>query len=118
MQHELEDVPGREGLSQCAVCGCAEGTLPTHCPRVQVPHRVQTLIHKGIVDYIGGGWNGVRFTPFNEQMQRAWRRADRGAAKAAAAFEQVAKAARDAGGSIEDFHRAFNKPMPEFPDER
>lgn len=58
--HAYRPVPGFEGLVDCATCGCAEGTLPTNCPGVRVPHRVQTLIINGVVDYVGGRWIGKR----------------------------------------------------------
>lgn len=63
LPHVLEAVPGYEGLSQCTVCHCAEGTLPTACPGVRVPGRVQTLIIRGVVDFVGDRWVGLRNGP-------------------------------------------------------
>lgn len=59
MRHDFYTVIGTE-LVACDVCNCAEGTLPTDCPGVLVPERVQTLIHKGVVDFDGGRWVGGR----------------------------------------------------------
>lgn len=50
----------RGGLFVCTICNCAEGTLPTECPGVRVPPRVQTLIFKGVVNYRGGAWVSAR----------------------------------------------------------
>lgn len=59
-KHTYQDVPGFEGLAWCTVCHCAEGTLPTACPGVRVPGRVQTLIIRGVVDFVDGRWVGLR----------------------------------------------------------
>lgn len=40
----------------CAVCGCAEATLPTECPGVEVAPNVQDDIMQGKVDYKAGMW--------------------------------------------------------------
>lgn len=58
--HNLIGAVGFEDLWHCTRCNCAEGTLPTSCPGVRVPGRVQTLILRGVVDYVGGRWVGKR----------------------------------------------------------
>ena len=55
-RHLLEPVEGREGIDRCRICGCAEGTLPTHCPGKQVDSFAQEEIYNGTLDYIDGEW--------------------------------------------------------------
>lgn len=47
-------------LHACSGCGCFEGTLPASCPGVRVPHRVQGLIYRGVVDFEDGRWVAAR----------------------------------------------------------
>lgn len=56
--HHLAPVPDTEGLAWCPLCNCGEGSLPTSCPEVKVPYNVQTMIHKGVVDFVRGRWVG------------------------------------------------------------
>jgi hypothetical protein len=59
-KHTYQDVPGFEGPTWCTACRCAEGALPTDCPGIPVPNRVQDLIFKGVVDFVGDRWVGKR----------------------------------------------------------
>lgn len=48
------------GLSVCKVCGCYEGSLPTHCPGAQVPASKQDKIYAGEMDFVDGQWRGKK----------------------------------------------------------
>jgi hypothetical protein len=101
LEHRLSDVRGYEGLSECTVCNCAEGTLPTHCPGVLVPYRVQNLIIKGVVDFVGDRWIGKRRDTFRISLQLT-----RGLGTTVEAFQNLSRAFARAGKSVADFGRA------------
>lgn len=44
------------GLVLCTVCGCAEGSLPTHCPGHTVHNEQQEQIFMGKLDFKDGQW--------------------------------------------------------------
>lgn len=98
--HDLERVPGYEDLWHCTACSCAEGTLPTQCPRVKVPPRVQDLIIKGVVDFVDGRWVGVR-KPFSITIRLGPAVEDM-----AQAFRNLADAFRQSAASIRELCRA------------
>lgn len=95
--HNPIGVVGFEDLWYCTRCNCAEGTLPTTCPGVRVPYRVQDLIIKGVVDYVGGRWVGKR-----RPLVVTIRLID-GVEQAAKAFRNVSRAFAQAAKSIRDF---------------
>lgn len=56
MNHHLVDVPNMEGLTQCSICGGAEGALPTDCPGKQIAYQQMEAIHQGRIDFVAGHW--------------------------------------------------------------
>lgn len=56
MEHDLRDVPRYEGLSQCAVCGAAEGEIPTECPGIKMTPAQKDDVMAGRADFRGGVW--------------------------------------------------------------
>jgi len=54
--HQLEPVPGKKELTQCAVCAGAEGTLPTACPGRAMSHDEMTAVFYGMQDFVGDAW--------------------------------------------------------------
>jgi hypothetical protein len=54
--HQLVEVPGAEGLTECTACGGAEGALPTECPGERLPADALRLTHAGEIDFLGGKW--------------------------------------------------------------
>jgi len=54
--HQLEPVPGMEGITQCTVCNGAEGSLPTECPGVLLGYNELEAVHLGACDFVGGQW--------------------------------------------------------------
>lgn len=54
--HQLEPVPKREGLTQCELCGGAEGTLPSHCPGNRMSPSMGDLVYQGKLDFKDGKW--------------------------------------------------------------
>ena len=59
-KHELQDVRGHEGISECVVCDLAEGELTTHCPGVRVERRVAERVYAGVLDFKDGSWEQFR----------------------------------------------------------
>lgn len=53
-EHILVAVPEHEGLTQCAVCGGAEGSLPTKCPEIKLSADQADAIHAGNLDFDTG----------------------------------------------------------------
>ena len=43
-------------LAMCAVCGGAEGSLPTECPGVKMTTQVECQVYEGVIDYYDGAW--------------------------------------------------------------
>lgn len=99
LEHALNVVRGYEGLSECTVCNCAEGTLPTHCPGVRVPYRVQNMIIKGVVDFVGDRWVGLR-RPLTVTIRLA-----PGLQQAKDAFRALGEAFRQTARSFADWPR-------------
>ena len=44
------------GLAHCKVCGGAEGSLPTDCPKVQITEEQDADIYSGKIDFKDGEW--------------------------------------------------------------
>lgn len=63
MEHDLYEVG--EGLAACHKCGGAEGTLTTHCPRVELTAAMKEAVYAGRLDFRYDG-------PMNHQRQGAW----------------------------------------------
>ena len=57
--HQLQDVPEHEGLTECKVCGAAEGELPTECPGRPMTLSEKEEVFTHILDFVNGEW--VRF---------------------------------------------------------
>lgn len=43
-------------LTICAVCGGAEGSLPTECPGVKMTTQEAYMVLEGVIDYYDGAW--------------------------------------------------------------
>lgn len=108
--HTFQNVPGYEDLAWCTRCRCAEGTLPTNCPEVPVPTRVQNLIIQGVVDFVGDRWIGKRRplrliislgAPIHELAKT---------------LQRAGQMFRDAMPSVEDFARTMRRPGPITPE--
>lgn len=99
--HDLRPVERFEGLVYCARCNCAEGTLPDQCPGVPVPGRVQTLIHRGVVNFSNGRWVG------ENSPSRRLGRALRAAARCGVTFRAMADNMAAAGQVVAQFGRSF-----------
>jgi hypothetical protein len=56
-EHDLEDVPNMEGLSQCKVCKGTEGALPTECPGVELTLSQMDAVMAGKWNYHHGKWH-------------------------------------------------------------
>lgn len=56
MKHQLEDIPGQEGLTQCSVCLGAEGALPSECPGEEMEGAAFDLVYCRAIDYRNGAW--------------------------------------------------------------
>lgn len=44
------------GLAHCTVCGGAEGSLPTECPRERMNEETERAVYARQLDYRGGVW--------------------------------------------------------------
>lgn len=44
------------GLTMCRVCGLAEGSLTTECPKYLVSSELTDVIYQGKIDYRFGRW--------------------------------------------------------------
>lgn len=58
----------------CAVCNCAEGSLPTDCPGDKISGDLQDLIYNQVIDFKDGEWialSGGRYKPIG---MRRWKR--------------------------------------------
>jgi hypothetical protein len=44
------------GLAVCLICGCAEASLPKHCPGVKINEEVQARIMAGDLDFRDNEW--------------------------------------------------------------
>lgn len=45
------------GLYACTVCGGAEGSLPTECPKEEMTDEQERAVFNGALDYINGRWD-------------------------------------------------------------
>lgn len=44
------------GLALCVVCGGAEGSLPTECPRERMTNAQENSVYAGTHGFVGGRW--------------------------------------------------------------
>jgi hypothetical protein len=51
-QHQLREVPGKEGLVECTVCNGAEGSIPTCCPGRPMTGDEQDAVYAGTLDFL------------------------------------------------------------------
>ena len=55
-QHICVDIEGHEGLSQCTVCGGAEGEMPMHCPGSQMTDTQKALVLGNSLEFFYNRW--------------------------------------------------------------
>lgn len=55
-KHDIEDVPGYEGIGQCRVCKGAEAELPKHCPGEPLTLEEKDDISNGFLEFLYGRW--------------------------------------------------------------